>query len=708
MESRAKLPKFQRSWELEFAWLDYRSDQDKMFCRYCTAFSQKAETNNQFVNGTSHFKKETVRVHSQSIGHRRAAESFRMKNTSVRESSLATAFKKAFLNWDEQLVKDLRIKITTAYHIAKMEKPFVEYESLMELQHLNGLTVSKSYNTDKKCAEFISYISASMLEQIKQDLKHANYISLLADGCTDSSVSENEQLHIRYVKNGLPCTVFLSLKAVTSADASGIYISGIKAGLESLGQRLNHLKIVAFCADGASVNLGAKNGVAALMRKDVGEHLIEVHCWAHNLELAALDAKKRGKSNIFHEINELLQSIWYVYHYSPKARRELGIISKSLDIKAFRPVKLKGTRWVPHLSRALSQLLKYSLPAILMHQEHRMSDAASRIEIKGKAKFILDKLKNKKFVASCHFVLDIFEILKELSEFFQAADVTMPDAWRKLEETTSFLEVLSTTPKPNGHYETYVRQHSTAEDEDLTLGLTSPDLENSIEAPAEMKNIVNDIVNYLQERFSAFIGKTDPKSAESEQRAKVLKAFLIFDVGRWPKDLKGLANFGRTELNVLISHFSEALSCDVGNIQPEWFRLKVFVHNNFMHLKYTDLWKRILTDERESYPNICHLIQILLVLPISTASVERGFSNMKRIKTDARSCLHVDTLSDLMRISIDGPELSKFQADAAMILWKTDSGTERRPSYKSWPTRPDIVTDNFSISFTDDDNSDED
>ena len=97
-----------------------------------------------------------------------------------------------------------------------------------------------------------------------------------------------------------------------------------------------------------------------------------------------------------------------------------------------------------------------------------------------------------------------------------------------------------------------------------------------------------------------------------------------------------------------------------------------------MHLKYTDL-KRILSDERESYPNICicHLIQIMLVLPINTASVEQGFSNIKCIKTDACSCLHVDTLSDLMRISIDGRELSKFRADAAMILWKTDSGIKR-------------------------------
>ena len=64
----------------------------------------------------------------------------------------------------------------------------------------------------------------------------------------------------------------------------------------------------------------------------------------------------------------------------------------------------------------------------------------------------------------------------------------------------------------------------------------------------------------------------------------------------------------------------------------------------------------------------------------------------------------------LMRISIDGPELNKFQAVAPMILWKTNSGKERRHFYKSGPTcaRCDIVTDNFSIPFTDDDISDED
>ena len=44
-------------------------------------------------------------------------------------------------------------------------------------------------------------------------------------------ISKNEQWHVRCVKNGLPCTVLLSLKAVISAGASGIYISGIKAGL---------------------------------------------------------------------------------------------------------------------------------------------------------------------------------------------------------------------------------------------------------------------------------------------------------------------------------------------------------------------------------------------------------------------------------------------------------------------------------------------
>ena len=47
-------------------------------------------------------------------------------------------------------------------------------------------------------------------------------------------------------------------------------------------------KLVGMGADGASVNLGKKGGVVALLRRDV----IDFHCLPHWLELALLELQK--------------------------------------------------------------------------------------------------------------------------------------------------------------------------------------------------------------------------------------------------------------------------------------------------------------------------------------------------------------------------------------------------------------------------------
>ena len=56
-------------------------------------------------------------------------------------------------------------------------------------------------------------------------------------------------------------------------------------------------------------------------------------------------------------------------------------------------------------------------------------------------------------------------------------------------------------------------------------------------------------------------------------------------------------------------------------------------------------------------PEIIKLLNILLVLPVGTASVERSFSQMKLVKTRLRSRINDRNLARLMRIATEGPEL---------------------------------------------------
>ena len=51
------------------------------------------------------------------------------------------------------------------------------------------------------------------------------------------------------------------------------------------------------------------------------------------------------------------------------------------------------------------------------------------------------------------------------------------------------------------------------------------------------------------------------------------------------------------------------------------------------------------------------MMNIFLAHPIGTASVERSFSHLKMIKTRLRSGLSDCSVAQLMRISIEGPEI---------------------------------------------------
>lgn len=55
------------------------------------------------------------------------------------------------------------------------------------------------------------------------------------------------------------------------------------------------------------------------------------------------------------------------------------------------------------------------------------------------------------------------------------------------------------------------------------------------------------------------------------------------------------------------------------------------------------------------------LIHTVLALPIGSADAERGFSIMNHIRTDRRSRLTPEHLTDIMRIRINGPdEIEQF------------------------------------------------
>ena len=109
--------------------------------------------------------------------------------------------------------------------------------------------------------------------------------------------------------------------------------------------------MVGFGSDGAAVNVGCRNSVAALLQKELNHPLISIHCVAHRLELGIVKAIKTHKMMAL--MQTMLKNLYDQYHYSPKAVRELRMIAEALEEKVLKPSNLHGARWLPYVHRAI-------------------------------------------------------------------------------------------------------------------------------------------------------------------------------------------------------------------------------------------------------------------------------------------------------------------------------------------------------------------
>ncbi len=113
------------------------------------------------------------------------------------------------------------------------------------------------------------------------------------------------------------------------------------------------------------------------------------------MELALLSAQKDSPwvGNVYN----LLHLIWKTYHLSSKSRRELKQLGVELDVSVNNPSGVKGTRWLPHVSRALDVLLKQGKEGILedagqytavyAHMDH-LAASSTNADIAGRAKHV--------------------------------------------------------------------------------------------------------------------------------------------------------------------------------------------------------------------------------------------------------------------------------------------------------------------------------
>ena len=212
----------------------------------------------------------------------------------------------------------------------------------------------------------------------------------------------------------------------------------------------------------------------------------------------------------------------------------------------------------------------------------------------------------------------------------------------------------------------------------LKIRSTFPDLAiNDVDVETARENFNKNVLQpYLEE-----VGRQI--SCRFKDTLGLLTAFSIFDPQKCPTDVQQLHKYGTAELEKLLKFYGEiteieyegnvfSTSADVDKTETrhEWkaFKLVIFEEKS---LSLKELATLFLRSEVKcvTFPNIKILLTIAMVLPVSTATVERSFSDMKQIKDRLRNGLLPASMFKLI-IAIEGPPLQEVDFDAVLALWK--------------------------------------
>ena len=103
----------------------------------------------------------------------------------------------------------------------------------------------------------------------------------------------------------------------------------------------------------------------------------------------------------------------------------------------------------------------------------------------------------------------------------------------------------------------------------------------------------------------------------------------------------------------------------------DWGKMKDLLCSNAdweKKLKSTS-WKALNRSHSDQLPNVLGLVDLILTIPASTAECERGFSAMKRVKSDWKARLNASIVSDPMLGLLEGLSIDDFEPLRACQLW---------------------------------------
>ena len=516
--------------------------------------------------------------------------------------------------------------------------------------HLLNAPKNAQYTSPSIQNDIISCAGKILLSQIVKQINAAKCFAVLADETTDSGRKEQLSVCVRYVhvaEDGKPQLRedFIGFLDVSDDVTAAGLAASILTVLENAGINM------AYCYgqgyDGACTMRGHLNGVQKIIRNTYPLALY-THCASHSLNLVL--NKACSVPIVRNALGTVSEVATFFSNSAQRTRRPEIVVSEmqergDLPIQRLHRLKhLCETRWVER-HEALTALIDL-FPAViycLTDMQNEGNAATSKA-----AASLLHGLASSATLVGLTVAEHVSMLLLPLTSSLQAISI---DLVACCTEVDSLVAVLRRYRESNCKFaEIFSKTERLAKMLDLELKVprtTSRQLNRcNVVAPAATETTLPstpsaEAENYF--RIAVFNPFIDFMLSELNDRftchrsnaftLQVLIPKYTNANGRPAPDLQGIIDVYGTRL----PGGESELQAEFLLWQARWAGVTNLSSNALA----------ALTQCPDHYPNIKFLLQILATLPVTTASAERTFSMLRRLKTWLRSTMGEQRLTGL-------------------------------------------------------------
>ena len=502
--------------------------------------------------------------------------------------------------------------------------------------------------------DLIVSVASFLREKINEEIKEATFLAVQCDETTDiSSISQMSIIVHFCKKNGEVTERFLGFTDVSENKTSEILSQTILDTLQNIiGTDEMKQRLVCQTYDGAAVMSGHRSGVQARI-KEICPQAIYIHCFAHQLNLVILKGTNIFKVNDFFSH---LNSFHSFFSRSPKRLSLLKKMQNESDNRKKKIIEPSETRWA-HKGRAVEAIeCNFQILKKLFHAINQ--DTSLDSETRTLSKSLNRLLHDFDFVFLLIVYKEILDMTDTLSKVLQSKKLDVNICLSHVESCKKTLQALREEEKFSQFYD------------DATERLQNdgiPFKEKRIKRPRVWLNfecgfnasedsnvsqshkdtfrklyyeVLDNVIGQMNGRFKdmhklKFFELLDPKKYDSYSKCfpigfldNLMDSFPYFDKNKLKNELKCIYS--------VESHFKGKTPSELLSI----------LHKNELDL--------------DAYKETAKLCKLILSMPMSTASSERSFSTLKRIKTYLRNTMSQNRLEGLALISIESEALGKL------------------------------------------------